>query len=208
MERFCVVSNGDSPCVVSNGDSQFSKKELGRYCVLTINQRLGNSVQVLAWLLLGKILPRGVCHPTWHEDYKRGIRDKRPVAEYDWHEDYKRGIRDKRPVAEYDWHEDYKRGIRDKRPVAEYDWHEDYKRGIRDKCLVAEYDWHEDYKRGIRDKRPVAEYDWHEARSFHFTVPKPPGSLTSPGAIKNGQDMFAQIGRHMLEKSGRLDLLN
>ncbi|KAH9504516.1 hypothetical protein Btru_063011 [Bulinus truncatus] len=68
--------------------------------------------------------------------------------------------------------------------------------------------WQQDYIRDIWDKRPVPDFDWREARSFHFTVPKPPESLKSVEGIKNGRDIYAKIGRHVLEKCGRLDLLN
>ncbi|XP_059142438.1 uncharacterized protein LOC131930094 [Physella acuta] len=67
--------------------------------------------------------------------------------------------------------------------------------------------WHENYIRGISDKRPVDSFDWRDGRSFHFTVPKPPGTLTSPENIRNGKDIFAEMGRFILEKSGRTDLL-
>uniref|UniRef100_A0A2C9LMV0 Alpha 1,4-glycosyltransferase domain-containing protein n=1 Tax=Biomphalaria glabrata TaxID=6526 RepID=A0A2C9LMV0_BIOGL len=67
--------------------------------------------------------------------------------------------------------------------------------------------WQPDYKRDIMDQRPVPAFAWREARSFHFTVPKPPESLTSPAAVKNGDDIYAEIGKLILEKSGHLDLL-
>ncbi|XP_059149722.1 uncharacterized protein LOC131936687 [Physella acuta] len=68
--------------------------------------------------------------------------------------------------------------------------------------------WHPNYIRGIYDQRPVEPFDWRDARAFHFTVPKPPESLSSPEKIKNGKDVFAEMGLMILEKGGRLDLLS
>ncbi|XP_005104396.2 uncharacterized protein LOC101860674 [Aplysia californica] len=66
--------------------------------------------------------------------------------------------------------------------------------------------WHKDYKRDINDQRPI-NFQWQEGRSFHFTVPKPAPGLASLEAIRDGQDMFSEIGRMILTKSGRTDLL-
>ncbi|XP_059142439.1 uncharacterized protein LOC131930095 [Physella acuta] len=68
--------------------------------------------------------------------------------------------------------------------------------------------WQPDYFRDILDENPVEPFDWRDARAFHFTAPKPPESLSTPEKIKNGKDVFAEMGRMILEKSGRLDLLS
>ncbi|CAL1535240.1 unnamed protein product [Lymnaea stagnalis] len=67
--------------------------------------------------------------------------------------------------------------------------------------------WRTDYIRELDDLQPIINYDWRHARAFHFIVPKPPNSLASPEAIKNGIGMFSEIGRMVLEKSGQSDLL-
>ena len=46
-----------------------------------------------------------------------------------------------------------------------------------------------------------------EAFTVHVTMPKPHPSLASPETVKTGSDMFAEIGRRILEKSGRKHLL-
>ncbi|CAL1535242.1 unnamed protein product [Lymnaea stagnalis] len=68
--------------------------------------------------------------------------------------------------------------------------------------------WHKDYIRDISDPRPVEPFDWRDARAFHFTVPKPPHSLSSPQAIRDGTDMFSEIGRMILQKSDQAALLS
>ncbi|XP_076444366.1 uncharacterized protein LOC143282562 [Babylonia areolata] len=63
--------------------------------------------------------------------------------------------------------------------------------------------WHDDYIRDINDPRPPRDFHWREGRSYHFTVPKPPQSLTSPAEIRKKKDMYAKIGHLILTKSGR-----
>ena len=46
-----------------------------------------------------------------------------------------------------------------------------------------------------------------EVRAIHLRVPKTPRSLASPAALATGSDVFADIGRFVLEQSGRMDLL-
>ncbi|XP_076458376.1 uncharacterized protein LOC143292086 isoform X2 [Babylonia areolata] len=46
-----------------------------------------------------------------------------------------------------------------------------------------------------------------EVRSLHVTKPKPHPTFTSPETVKEGKDMMAEIGRFILEKSGRRHLL-
>ncbi|KAK7103960.1 uncharacterized protein [Littorina saxatilis] len=66
-----------------------------------------------------------------------------------------------------------------------------------------------DYRRnGISDKRPTMPFSWQEVRAVHVTCPKPHPSLTSPNAVKIGKDMFVEIGRNVLIKSGRQHLIS
>ena len=55
---------------------------------------------------------------------------------------------------------------------------------------------------------PPASFSLEEVRAAHFRAPKIPAALASPRAILNSTcDMFADIGRYVLEQSGRADLL-
>uniref|UniRef100_A0A2C9M4C1 Uncharacterized protein n=1 Tax=Biomphalaria glabrata TaxID=6526 RepID=A0A2C9M4C1_BIOGL len=67
--------------------------------------------------------------------------------------------------------------------------------------------WQTDYQRERDDFQPIINYNWRSARAFHFILPKPPTSLTSPEAIKEGFGMFAEMGRMILEKSGQADCI-
>ena len=68
--------------------------------------------------------------------------------------------------------------------------------------------WQPDYRRPLSDTRPPTQpWHWKEARSVHVTYPKPAPSLANVWALANGTDIYAQMGRHVLDKSGRLDLL-
>ncbi|XP_059151120.1 uncharacterized protein LOC131937588 [Physella acuta] len=48
---------------------------------------------------------------------------------------------------------------------------------------------------------------WEKGLALHFTHPTPVSSLESPNAIKNSSDIFSTLGRMILERSGRLDIL-
>ncbi|KAL8577199.1 hypothetical protein ACOMHN_061326 [Nucella lapillus] len=49
-------------------------------------------------------------------------------------------------------------------------------------------------------------FNVQEVRAIHLRVPKVPESLSSPGAVKAGTDMFADIGRYVLRQADRQDL--
>ena len=62
--------------------------------------------------------------------------------------------------------------------------------------------------RRISDNRRTEQFDWRtETLVVHVTGPDPEKSLVSPDALKRGTDMFADIGRYVLQKSGRDDIL-
>ncbi|KAL8590144.1 hypothetical protein ACOMHN_010339 [Nucella lapillus] len=69
--------------------------------------------------------------------------------------------------------------------------------------------WDRSYLRiDINDRSRTLTFRWQdEARSIHVTVPKPHPSMSSPAKAKQGQDMYAEIARFVLKKSGRHDLL-
>ena len=67
--------------------------------------------------------------------------------------------------------------------------------------------WQPDYRRHVWDTRPTLPWHWKEARSVHVTYPKPTRSLANVWALKNATDIFGEMGRYVLEKSGRLHLL-
>ncbi|KAK7491067.1 hypothetical protein BaRGS_00017763 [Batillaria attramentaria] len=66
--------------------------------------------------------------------------------------------------------------------------------------------WLEDPSSNVSGKSREP-FDWREARAVHFRKPKLPPSLASPRDVMEGKDIFAEIGRHVLEMSGRKDLL-
>ncbi|KAK7093479.1 uncharacterized protein [Littorina saxatilis] len=70
--------------------------------------------------------------------------------------------------------------------------------------------WDKDYRRDVEDSRPaMAIADWRkEVRAFHMTQPKPHPSMASPAAIGNAKDMYADVARNVLEKSGKSHLLS
>ncbi|KAL8616785.1 hypothetical protein ACOMHN_017822 [Nucella lapillus] len=53
------------------------------------------------------------------------------------------------------------------------------------------------------------DYHWEtETRALHLVIPKVWKSFESPAALKKGQDMIADVGRNILRKSGRMDILD
>lgn len=69
--------------------------------------------------------------------------------------------------------------------------------------------WEENYVRDIYDTtKPLQLTDWKtEVRAFHITGPKPHPSLASPKALAAGKGFIAGVGKYILEKSGRQNLL-
>ena len=68
--------------------------------------------------------------------------------------------------------------------------------------------WHKGWMRRIQDKSKTEPFDWRtETYNVHPNAPDPVSSLESPEALKNGNDMYAEIGNHILKMSGRLDIL-
>ncbi|XP_076472109.1 uncharacterized protein LOC143301600 [Babylonia areolata] len=76
---------------------------------------------------------------------------------------------------------------------------------VEDKCFPQ---WmrnsHWDLKKnGGRD------YAWStETRALHLVIPKVWKSFESPAALKKGKDMVADVGRNILQKAGRMSLLD
>ena len=63
--------------------------------------------------------------------------------------------------------------------------------------------WEPGFRRDIMDRRPTVPFDWRkDTLVVHVTTPDPERSFVSPENLKHGTDMFAEIGRHILEKSG------
>ena len=63
--------------------------------------------------------------------------------------------------------------------------------------------------RSIFDKHKTDPFDWKtETFNVHPNAPDPEKSLVSPKTLKIGTDIFADIGRYILEKSGKLDILD
>ena len=48
---------------------------------------------------------------------------------------------------------------------------------------------------------------WSEAHAVHTPSPKPAASFRSPSELRHGTDMYAAIGRRVLQNSGRMRLL-
>ncbi|KAL8559325.1 hypothetical protein ACOMHN_060015 [Nucella lapillus] len=68
--------------------------------------------------------------------------------------------------------------------------------------------WEDGFRRDINDHSPTLAFDWRtETLVVHVTRPDPETSFVSPKALKEGKDMFAEIGRNILQKSGRFSLL-
>ncbi|XP_076455762.1 uncharacterized protein LOC143290297 [Babylonia areolata] len=68
--------------------------------------------------------------------------------------------------------------------------------------------WEPGFRRDINDRRSTAPFDWRrDTLVVHVTRPDPEASFVSPEALRDGSDMFADIGYNILEKSGRLKLL-
>ena len=76
---------------------------------------------------------------------------------------------------------------------------------VNDKCLPrwqrqSFWDLKKDGGRG---------YNWTtETVSLHLVIPKPTPSFASPLALKNSNNMIGDVGRKILEKSGRLSVLD
>ena len=68
--------------------------------------------------------------------------------------------------------------------------------------------WEPGFRRDIDDRRPTLDFDWrNDTLVVHVTRPDPETSFVSPEALKRGTDMFAEIGKNIIQKSGRMDLL-
>ena len=50
-------------------------------------------------------------------------------------------------------------------------------------------------------------YNWTECHAVHIPAPKPAASFQSLAALRNSSDMYAHIGRWVLDRSGRSRLL-
>ena len=52
------------------------------------------------------------------------------------------------------------------------------------------------------------QYNWStETVSLHLVIPKPTPDFVSPKALKHSMDMIGDVGRRILEKSGRMSIL-
>ena len=69
--------------------------------------------------------------------------------------------------------------------------------------------WEKGFQRKIDDHRKTLGFDWRKDTFLvHVTRPDPETSFRSPWHLKTGVDMYAAIGRNILEKSGRMNVLN
>ena len=69
--------------------------------------------------------------------------------------------------------------------------------------------WEDGYQRDFNDRRATLPFYWrNETFTVHVTRPDPEKSLESPQSLKKGTDIFAEIGRYILEKSGRQAIIN
>ncbi|XP_070204145.1 uncharacterized protein [Littorina saxatilis] len=67
--------------------------------------------------------------------------------------------------------------------------------------------WEKGFRRGMGDQRKTLPFDWRtDTLVVHVTQPAVT-SFASPDALKKGTDMMAEIGRFILKKSGREDIL-
>ena len=64
--------------------------------------------------------------------------------------------------------------------------------------------WETGFRRDIDDRRPTAPFDWRkDTLVIHVTRPDPEQSFVSPEYLRRGVDMYAEIGRNIVEKSGQ-----
>nr|KAG5687732.1 hypothetical protein BaRGS_028394 [Batillaria attramentaria] len=62
---------------------------------------------------------------------------------------------------------------------------------------------HPAWKRQIQQEN----FNWREIFSVHVTLPKPAPAFVDLNTLRNSTGMYAEIGRHILQKSGRSHLL-
>ncbi|XP_070202073.1 uncharacterized protein [Littorina saxatilis] len=68
--------------------------------------------------------------------------------------------------------------------------------------------WHENYRVSDKSRVPTPPFTFDDTNAIHVTQPKNIPSLSSPETLKKGDDFFGKIGRMILDKSGRMHLLD
>ncbi|PVD32145.1 hypothetical protein C0Q70_07574 [Pomacea canaliculata] len=68
--------------------------------------------------------------------------------------------------------------------------------------------WEKDFRRGMDDRKSTLPFNVTDVHAVHVTYPKPAKSWETPKTLKEGTDFIAEVGRHVLKQSGRMNLLS
>ncbi|XP_012939040.1 uncharacterized protein LOC101858985 [Aplysia californica] len=137
-------------------------------------------------------------YPEWPESFNLGVALAKPGAPFLRHftETF-------RFVAEGAWH--FNALLMPYRLFEQYPHTVHIERRLQVICYnnICHPAWHKDYIRQLSDSRPTEPFDPEEIQAFHFSFPDSPDSMKSLEAIRSSDDMFSQLGRKILIKSGR-----